>query len=459
MNNWDHFARADPAGAAKLVKALRGRIVAPHDGGQSLIVASDARFRVVRAGRRFGKTKIAAREVVTHSLAGKDQVIWWVANTYKNVRRGYRQVVAQIPQQLFAKDPPPSGSNELVLKLTNGTTIEFYSGGNPDAMAGEGVHFVVVDEAALMPGHVWHQTIRPTLADTKGGALIISTPRGRNWFYDLWQRGQNEQWPSYASWHFSMRDNPYVDDEEVEELKASLPETLFRQEIMAEFLENASAIFNMEKVKVVEPGVPAGHIVVGIDLAKHQDFTVIRASGPDRIPVFHERFKGISWPAQRERIIDIIRELEAWPDVEAVTIGIDTGGPGDVIFDELDEQGFDVEPVKFGSPGLKDRMVRLLGSDLEAGHAFILPQQAEEFRMYEYSITPTGTMTYSAPEGKHDDEVAATMIEQWVARYRAPGAAHGYEEQLDIEQEEADLKTVMRPDHAKDIMARDDAWH
>lgn len=461
---WEALAREDPEHAAKLIRSLQGKIVVPHQGGQLLVVQSPARFRVLRAGRRFGKTKLAAREMITAAMSKEGSMNWWVANTYKNVRRGYRQILQQLPRQLLAKDPPPSTANELVLNLIGGRTIEFYSGGNPDAMAGEGVDFVVVDEAALIGGDVWQQIIRPTLADTKGRGLIISTPRGRNWFYDMWMRGQDPQWPAYASWHFTMSDNPYIDDEEVEELRTTMPERLFNQEILAEFLDNASSIFNLQKATIVDDIAPPwGHVIMGVDLAKHQDYTVIRASRPDRMPVYHERFqKGISWPEQREKIIDVYNELENWPGVEAVTVGVDTGGPGDVIFDELDLQGLDVEPVSFQKPGMKGKMVRLLGSDLESGQAIILEKQKLEFEQFEYKITPSGNMTYQAPEGKHDDEVAATMIEQWVARYRAPGAAHGRTDAAAIELEEQEAEEDLgpiSPDSVHEMMQREDIWH
>src|SRR4029077_13895049 len=105
----------------------------------------------------------------------------------KNVRRGYREVLRQIPRELLAKEPPPATSNELIIQLKNGAAIEFYSGVNPDAMAVEGVDYVVVDEAALQAEHVWNQTIRPALMDQQGSAMLISTPRGRNWFWKLWE--------------------------------------------------------------------------------------------------------------------------------------------------------------------------------------------------------------------------------------------------------------------------------
>jgi hypothetical protein len=188
------LAEADPAAASQVVRDLGKSVFVPHSGGQAEVSASDARFRVLRAGPPVGQDP-ARRPRGHHGGAGRkpNQMVWWIANSDKNVRRGYRAVKAQVPRMLLTHDPPSEGANDRILRFKNGSQIEFYTAGTPDALAGEGVDFVVVDEAALIPENVWFQLLRPTLADTHGRALIISTPRGRNWFHTVWMRGQGEQ--------------------------------------------------------------------------------------------------------------------------------------------------------------------------------------------------------------------------------------------------------------------------
>lgn len=418
------LAQGDPAAAAKIMQRIAKRLMVPHDGGQQEVLESDARFRILRAGRRWGKTKLAAREVVSNAIAGEDRMVWWVANTYRNVRRGYREVLRQLPPEFLAKPAPPATANELVLQLKNGTMIEFYSGGNPDALAGEGVDFVVIDEAALIPEHVWTQLIRPTLMDSKGKALIISTPRGHNWFWQLWQRGQDPMYKNYASWHFTSYDNPYIDNEEVEEAKASSPHIIFQQEFLAEFISHAASIFDLsgDDVRIVPNlAAPVGHIYMGVDLAKKEDFTVISASREgDRLPVYHDRFNSLSWPTQRALIIDAVRDIEAMPGVDGVTVMIDATGGGDVMVDDLEDEGLDVIGIKF-SNAWKTSAVKLLAAALETGEAAILEHQVTEFEHYEYHLTPSGNYTFEAPAGGHDDEVAAKMLEHWGHVHEGPG--------------------------------------
>lgn len=404
----------DPALAAKIMGQLRGRVMVPHLNQQP-VLNSTARFKILRAGRRFGKTKLAARELLAAAVDGEDKMIWWVANTYRNVRRGYREVLRQLPPALLAKPAPPSSANELILILKNGTRIEFYSGGNPDALAGEGVDFIVVDEAALIPEHVWTQLIRPTLLDSQGKAFIISTPRGRNWFWQLWLRGQDPDYPNYESWHFTSFDNPYIDSTEIEEARESTPAIIYAQEYMAEFVSNAASIFTLtEESRIAHQLEEAvGHIYVGVDLAKQNDFTVISASRQsDRAPVWLERFHELSWPMQRERIMDAVQQLELMPGVTGVTVLVDSTGAGDVVVDDLEDDGLDVIGIKF-SQAWKTAAVKLLAADLERGQAVIMEESVHEFESYEYSITPNGNYTFQAAGAGNDDYVAAKLLEHW----------------------------------------------
>jgi hypothetical protein len=459
-------AREDPEAFAAAVARQQGRLFRPHEGGQQLVLDSTARFRVVDAGRRWGKTKVAAHELVKRAQK-PDQVIWWIANTYKNTARGYKEVVKQLPTTWLAKPAPAYTSTTKILQLKNGTIIEFYSGGSPDALAGEGVHFVVVDEAALIADAVWQQLIRPTLMDTGGEAFIISTPRGKNWFWEMWNLGQEGK-AGYESWQFPQTANPYVPAEETEAARDELPTIIFRQEIMAEFLAAGASIFGLgierDGAVVDEIVAPRGNVFVGIDLAKKEDFTVITADNEiGGQPCYYERFNELDWPTQQGRIVAAVRELEGQPGVEGVTTLVDSTGLGEVVFDNLVDAGLDVTPITFTNAN-KEQMARLLAADLEHGRAHVLGDMLDEFESYEFNLTPSGRYVFEAATG-HDDKVSAKMLAHWGRVH------HGGQnlEVLDIEREarneEAELVDglITPPQHLPmdspaEIMAREDAW-
>ncbi len=412
---FERSARADPKAAAGALQSALTRAMVPHDGGQAEVLADETRFQILTAGRRWGKTKLAARRIIRHALAEPDRLCWWVANFYNNTRRGYAEVVRQIPPELLAKPAPRPTSNTLRLEFKNGSVIEFYSGQSPDSLVGAGVDYMVIDEAALIAEHVWFQHLRPTLMDTGGGALIISTPRGRNWFWKLWKMGQSSR-REYRSWKFTSYDNPYIPNEELDQSRESMPDLVFRQEVLAEFVDSAASIFDLNKAVITEHLVePRGHVFLGVDLAKQRDFTVLLGDRDrDGMPCYYDRFNQIDWGTQKQRIKQAADGLVA-DGASGVTIVLDSTGLGDVVHDDLIDAGYDVIPINF-SQGVggrqKERMVRRLAADLEHQQAVLYEEVVDEFEVYEYEITDNGRWTFAAATG-HDDKVSAKLLGHW----------------------------------------------
>ena len=245
----------------------------PHDA-QRQIHESTARFRIVACGRRFGKTLACVNEVVLHASKCRGSVSWWVAPVYQQTEIAYRMVLNTLPPDAIAVNHKSTRRIELI----NGSAIEFKSADRFDNLRGARVDFLVVDEAAMVDQEAWEATLRPTLSDTQGRAMFISTPRGRNWFYELYVRGQDPQYPEYESFSFPTSSSPYIKDEEIAEASATLPSDVFRQEYRAEFMENSAGVFryvrNCVKGTLEEPQSRHDY-VIGWDPAKHSDFSVI----------------------------------------------------------------------------------------------------------------------------------------------------------------------------------------
>jgi hypothetical protein len=420
----DALRESDPDQFRKLMLGLNKITLKPHSG-QSEVIASGARFRVLDCGRRWGKTKLAAH-ILTKKSRKPNQMLWWVAPTYKVVKRGYAEVLTQLPDGVLTHAPPPDtnfdAGRSVILRFKNGTRMEFYSAERPEGMLGAGVDFAVLDEAAIMPMRIWNQIVRPTLMDRQGGAIMISTPRGRNWFYTVWKQGQDPAQPTFASWTFPSWTNPTLPEGEVEAMKASMPRMEYEQEVEAKFLAAGSSTFFydercMQHDQILENGMiedspPKGYVVLGIDLARTNDYTVLYGSNMDnRRNCYFERMQAVTWPEQKRRIRRAERQLRR-EGAESVLMMIDSTGVGDPVKEDLEADGYDVVGLNFTTH--KANMVRLLAKDLEEAQAFILADaQVSEFENYTMSITPSGKMTYSAPEGEHDDVVCAKMLSHW----------------------------------------------
>lgn len=155
----------------------------PHPN-QQIILNSNARFRVVACGRRFGKTMIGLHEILLHA-GERGHTCWWLAPTYDmaaHVWRDLKAAVAKLPGVTLHQ-------TDLRIEFPGGGSIEVHSAHTPDHLRGPGLDFVVLDEAAFMPASVWPEVIRPMLVHSRGAALFLSTPNGKNWFYDLFRLG------------------------------------------------------------------------------------------------------------------------------------------------------------------------------------------------------------------------------------------------------------------------------
>jgi len=229
------------------------------------IARAAARYKVVSAGRRFGKGILGISAAFRRASYG--QKCRWVAPSYASdsYQSGWRmasELAAQIPGlethlQKRAFD----------FARTGGGWLQFRTAEEPDSLRGEGIDFVVFDEAAHVDGldEMWEQCVRPSLMDSRGDAWFISTPYGFNYFNALFQRGFHES--DWANFQFPTSANPHIDPAEIEALRRSLPALVARQEIDAEFVQLAGALFKRQNIRVLEAAPPGVTWVRAWDLA------------------------------------------------------------------------------------------------------------------------------------------------------------------------------------------------
>jgi len=192
---------------------------------------SPKRFRVLVAGRRFGKSELALAELLRAAKDSPNQLVWYVAPSQKFAKRTIWPRLKKLTRNLWARTPL---EHQLHIELTNGSSIVVHGGFNPDNLRGDGLDFVVLDETSDLKPDVWAQSLHPALTDRKGRALFLGTPKGRNHLYDYFELAQSnpDQWASYQ---FTTEQGGIVDKSELESVSRSTDANTYRQEFEAQF--------------------------------------------------------------------------------------------------------------------------------------------------------------------------------------------------------------------------------
>lgn len=299
---------------------------------QQDIAEHPARFKVVACGRRWGKTTLGLAMASSAAQAGGR--VWWVAPTYGLAFYPWR-ALRQAHRDIWEAKL----ESERHIDLPGGGSLTVKSADDPDTLRGVGLDFVVLDEAAFLSEETWTAVIRPALSDRQGRALMISTPRGRNWFWQAYLRGQDPLNTEWRSWTHPTSANQLICPQEIEEARGLLPERVFRQEYLAEFVEDGGTVFrNVAQATTAAPQARAqpGHrYIMGVDLARRLDFTVcavidISLDPPELVCL--DRFNQIDWQFQIQRITALAERF----NVEQIMV--DQTGLGDPVVEQLRQE-------------------------------------------------------------------------------------------------------------------------
>lgn len=380
---------------------------------QQLPFDSPANFIIVPKGRRFGLTKGAANNYIKKALSRKFTKGLWVdtvnSNIERYVERYFLPSLLKLPQNIWSWR-----KQQKILQILD-AYIDFRSVDNPENIEGFGYDYAFLNEAGIIlkNEYLWNNAIRPMLWDYKCKTIIGGTPKGRGVFYDLYQRGLDPNQPDFAAFTFSSFDNPYIQHEQIMEDIKSMPERVVRQEIYAEFLDDNGVVFQgISQVAVLQPEEPIpGHIyVIGCDLAKRQDFTVMTVyDRTNNNQVYQMRFNQLEWPFQRKKIKDMSDHYN-----HALVI-LDSTGVGEPTFDDLSREGVPVEPYRFNNTSKKN-LIEKLANWIELKHIKMLhlEETINEFNSFTYDYSEkTGRVLYGAPVGFHDDIVISHGLAIW----------------------------------------------
>ena len=375
---------------------------------QQSIFDDPAKFKIAVKGRRFGLTKGAANDFMRCALERSFNKGLWVdtvnSNIERYVERYFISKLSKLPQSMWSWR-----KQQKILTILD-SFIDFRSIDTPENLEGFGYDKAFLNEAGIIlkSEYLWNNAIKPMFWDYPNVKVVIGgTPKGKGLFYELSERGKDPTQPNYKTFHFTSFDSPFEHiHQAIKEDMASMPEMVIKQEIYAEFLDDNGTVFRgIDAIATASPLKPQdGHnYVIGIDLAKVQDWTVLaifdRATNHQ---VYQDRFNKLEWPYQKAKIIQTAKHYN-----NALCV-IDATGIGDPIADDLSRAGLAVKPVKLTNESKKE-IIEKLSIWVEQGIMRILniPDSIREYKNFTYDVSSSGRIRYEAPAGFNDDIIIA----------------------------------------------------
>ena len=344
---------------------------------QQEVFADETRFKVVAAGRRTGKSRLAAWLLIINALDARPGQVFYVAPTQGQARDIMWQTLLELGSPVISK----SHINNLQIKLINGATISLKGADRPETMRGVSLKYLVMDEYADMKPEVWEQILRPALADQKGHAMFIGTPMGRNHFYDLYKYADMSDDSTYVGYHFTSYDNPLIDPEEINTAKKSMSSYAFRQEFMASFEARGSEMFKEDWVKF--DSVPdEGDYYIAVDLAGFEDVgkTKSKNSRLDDTAIAVVKVSEDGWYVEniiagRWDLNETANKIfQAVRDYKPISVGIEKGIAKQAVMSPLIDlqkrygQFFRIEELTHGNKKKTDRIMWALQGRFENGY-------------------------------------------------------------------------------------------
>lgn len=391
----------------------------PHKA-QREILKSKEREVVICAGRRFGKSSICAfvalKTLILGDKKGKPVKIWIVSPTYDLSQKVFEYLVKWFLKVFPSQSGGVSFRPFPQIKTARGSLIQCKSAENPTGLLGEELDLLIVDECSRIKKNIYETYLYPATTSRQGRTFFISSPFGKNWFYDQWLKAKETN----SAFQFSSLDGVSISKEEWLRAKNKLPNDVFKQEFEAAFLEGAGSVFRGIR-GVIDSTYEAPQVhhryIAGLDLAKFRDFTVLTIMDrEEQRVVYFDRFNKIPYTLQKKRIIAALDNYKAKVVVDALNIGASMS-------DDLRAEGIMVEDFKavgttskdVAKKGTKERLIEKLASMIEE-HSIKIPPQEElidELESYSYILTDSGNLKYGAPQGLHDDTVISLALACW----------------------------------------------
>lgn len=375
---------------------------------------NQANTAVVAMGRRWGKSTMAGAFCTLAAARGAH--VAWIVPTYKNGRPLWRNVeryLAPLEKTGLAR----LNKSDRIAEVKGAGQLGIYSADNPTSILGEAFHLVVIDEAARIPEEVWTDTIQPTLADFGGKAILISTPKGRNWFWREWARGKSGD-PAVMAFQAPSSDNPNPRIKAAaEHARTRVPERTYRQEWLAEFIDDSSDVFRgvraLATAETQEQAIEGHQYVIGADWGQTVDYTVFTVIDSTlQSVVYVDRFNEVDYGTARSRLAAL------WQRFGRCAVVAEQNGIGLPIIESCWRDGIPVQPFTTTNASKAEAIGALILA-FEQRTLHVLPYEPLilELESFEQERMPSGLIRYAAPEGLHDDCVMSLAFAWSIGQY------------------------------------------
>jgi len=336
---------------------------------QKQVFQDNHRFRVVIAGRRWGKTELSSAEIIVAAASKSDQLVWYVAPTYQMARDlMWEKLKRLVPRPWIRK----ANETRMSMEFVNGSRIMLKGADKPDTLRGVGLNLVVLDEAQDIKEATWEEVLQPTLATTQGRALFIGTPKGFNWLYHRYQLGQRPETikdargkptlNDWKSWQFPTISSPFIPRKEIEARRRDMDRKSFEQEFEASFLNTSGRVYyafnRNEHVGncFFDPQLP---IFIGMDFNIDPMSAVICQERPDgeiwivdEVILYNSNVQETADELAR-RYYRYLNQISIYPDPAGNSRNHDRG---ETSLDILREAGFKNIYFKRKHPAVQDRV-------------------------------------------------------------------------------------------------------
>lgn len=395
-----------------------GRVKLPSQHtGQRLVRKESRRYNWLCAGRRWRKSSLLMALSVEAGLAGKRVLCGSPTFDQTRILWDYsRKALGEVGS---------INKTRLEIELPNQGKIIYRSFDDPTHIRGHSADLILVDEAPLVKPEVWHEALLPMLVDSGGSGWLSGTPSGRGWFWVEHQLQGDDR----MSWQIptagmkiidnqliespNKYSNPHIPFSEMVKYYNRVPQQTFRQEFLAEFIEDGGLVFRVipTGAKVEEKRQGSWKYIVGVDLAKYNDWTVFSVINATHNTQCHiERMNKVDYTFQLERLCLLNEKFK--PEV----IVVEANAAGTPFIELMEQRGLPVVPFTTTNKSKKE-VIEMLALAFERGELTILDDkiQTNELSAFEVEKLPSGKLRYAAPKGVnfHDDTVIALALSWW----------------------------------------------